>query len=417
LAAISMSSEDVTAARSLLCASAVRSRAHEMLDVALKGGLEHWTVDLDQLQPTAQFVAGVIRDQYPDLKVPFHARWRHFRMQGRDLWAEIAALGAVDAASRGRAAFDLAITSVLLDAGAGSDWQFADPAGVSIGRSEGLAFASLRLFEAGVLSASPTDPLRADARVLAAMDPSILAQAFQVRSDNPLLGLEGRAALLGRLGAQALGSPDLFATSDDPRPGGLFDILAARAAELGGRLPAPAILDLLLEALGPIWEGRLSLGGLPLGDCWRHPAIRRDDPTDGLVPIHKLSQWLAYSLIEPLQDAGIEVIEIDGLTGLAEYRNGGLLIDQGVLVLRHPADLTRAHEVSDPLVVGWRSLTVALLDQLAAPVREALGVTAEQFPLARMLEGGTWAAGRRVAAARRKGGGPPLNIISDGTVF
>ena len=45
------------------------------------------------------------------------------------------------------------------------------------------------------------------------------------------------------------------------------------------------------------------------------------------MPLHKLSQWLAYSLIEPLQRAGIAVTDIDGLTGLAEYRNGGLFID------------------------------------------------------------------------------------------
>ena len=55
------------------------------------------------------------------------------------------------------------------------------------------------------------------------------------------------------------------------------------------------------------------------------------------MPLHKLSQWLAYSLIEPLQAAGIVVTDIDGLTGLAEYRNGGLLVDTGVLVLRDPA--------------------------------------------------------------------------------
>jgi hypothetical protein len=338
-------------------------------------------------------------------------------LQGRDLWAEAAGAAPLDSAARGRAAFDLAITSVLLDAGAGPDWRFTDPAGVTIGRSEGLAFASLRLFEAGLLSASPTDPLRADGSVLATLESATLALAFQAGPDNPLPGLEGRAALLGRLGNQVLDRPDLFAIADSPRPGGLFDVLAAQAVEMDGRLPAAAILELLLKALGPIWENRLSLGGLPLGDCWRHPAIRRDDATDGLVPIHKLSQWLAYSLIEPLQAAGIEVIEIDGLTGLAEYRNGGLLLDEGVLVLRHPADLIRPHEVADPLVVGWRSLTVALLDRLAPPVREALGVPAEAFPLARMLEGGTWAAGRRAAATRRKGGGPPLNIISDGTVF
>ena len=50
-------------------------------------------------------------------------------------------------------------------------------------------------------------------------------------------------------------------------------------------------------------------------------------------------------------------------------------------------------------------------------VRAELGVTAEAFPLARVLEGGTWAAGRRIAAERREGGGPPLTIDSDGTVF
>ena len=58
------------------------------------------------------------------------------------------------------------------------------------------------------------------------------------------------------------------------------------------------------------------------------------DATSGLVPLHKLSQWLAYSLIEPLQTSGIGVTDIDGLTGLAEYRNGGLFVDTGVLAFR-----------------------------------------------------------------------------------
>jgi hypothetical protein len=413
-----MSSEETCAARSLLSAAAVRERAHEMLAIALDGGLEHWSVRMDRLEPTARFVAGVIRDRYRDLAVPLHARWRHFTLDGRDLWAQATrATGPADQAGLGRAAFDLAITSVLLDAGAGPGWSFADPSGARLGRSEGLALASLRLFEAGWLSADPGDPLRADAAALAALEPAVLGAAYQVTAANPLVGLEGRVALLNRLGAQARARPDLFARRDAARPGGLFDVLAEQARAGGGRLPAAAILDLLLEALGPIWEGRLSLGGVPLGDCWRHPAIRRGDATDGLVPIHKLSQWLSYSLIEPLQAAGVEVVEIDGLTGLAEYRNGGLLIDEGVLTLRQPADLARPHEVSDALVVGWRALTVALLDRLADPVRAALGVAAADFPLARMLEGGTWAAGRRAAASRRPGGGPPLQIISDGTVF
>ena len=389
-------------ARSLLSAQAVRERSHEMLAVALAGDVTEWSVDLGKLEAAADLTAAVVRDAYPDLAVPFHARWRHFVVAGHDLWAEREKPWS-DPKDQARAAFDLAITSVLLDAGAGAAWRYTDAAtGAVLGRSEGLGIASFRMFEAGAMSADPADPLRADG--LAKVDAAALAKAFQVSDANPLVGLEGRAALLRTLG-QAVG-----------RPGALFDLMAARAVD--GKLRAPIILDVLLEALGPIWPGRLSLGGVPLGDCWRHPAIRRDDATDGLVPIHKLSQWLSYSLIEPLEAAGIEVIDIDRLTGLAEYRNGGLFVDTGVLALKDPAEAGRAHPVEGPLVVGWRALTVALLDRIAPLVRERLGVSAEAFPLARVLEGGTWAAGRRIARQLRPAdGGPPITVISDGTVF
>jgi hypothetical protein len=385
----------------LLSAAAVRERAHEMLAVALEGGVDGWAVDLGRLEEAARLTARVTREAYPDLAIPFHARWRHFV-------AGAPRLPEPDGAARARAAFDLVILSVLLDAGTGPGWRFADPvSGETFTRSEGLAVASQRLVESGALGTG--------GEALAALDGEILALGFQAGDGNPLAGLEGRTALLRRLGAQVMARPDLFAAADEPRPGGLFDVLAARAA--GGKLPAPAILELLLEALGPIWADRLVLDGVPLGDCWRHPAIRRDDESDGLVPLHKLSQWLAYSLIEPLEAAGIEVVDVDGLTGLAEYRNGGLFVDTGVLSLTDPGSAARAHHVSDPLIVAWRSMTVALLDRLAPLVRAELGVSAQSFPLARMLEGGSWAAGRRIAAERRPGGGPPFNILSDGTVF
>ena len=135
------------------------------------------------------------------------------------------------------------------------------------------------------------------------------------------------------------------------------------------------------------------------------------------MPFHKLSQWLAYSLLEPLEEAGLEVTGLDALTGLPEYRNGGLLLDLGVLVPRDPTLATRTLTVDDPVVVEWRAATVVGLDRLAPLVRAALGVAAADFPLARMLEGGTWAAGRRIAGEKRRGGGPPLAIASDGTVF
>lgn len=394
---------DTQAAQSLLSAAAVRDRAHELLDVGLDGGLAGWQVNLARLEPTADFVAEVVRSNYPDLRIPFHARWRHFRIGGRDLWAERAArTDWPDAAERARAEFDLAVVSVLLDAGAGPAWRFHDRAtGAELRRSEGLAIASLRMFEQGGFSADPQQPLRADG--LHSLESEPLAVALQVGADNPLVGVEGRAELLRRLG-QTVG-----------RPGVLFDEMAGRAQD--GALPAATVLDVLLTRLGPIWPGRIEIGGVRLGDCWRHAAIRRPDPSDGLVPLHKLSQWLAYSLVEPLEAAGLRVVDIDDLTGLAEYRNGGLFVDMDVLRLSAPHEANALHAVDTPLVVGWRAMTVALLDRLAPLVRERLGLTVEEFPLARLLEGGSWAAGRRIARERRPDGAPPLRVSSDGTVF
>lgn len=400
---------------SLLSPAAVRERAGEMLRAGLADALPHFRVDAARIEPTADYVAQVIRDNYPDLRVPLHARWRHFVFGGRDLWADIAATARwPNKAAQARAAFDLAIVSVLLDAGAGPDWRYRDAAtGLAIGRSEGLALASLRMFEAGLFSADARDPLRADAERLATLTAGELARGFQAAPANPLAGLDGRAALLGRLGRAMRDNPDVFAIHDAARAGGLFDHLAKN----GATLPAAAILQSLLLHLGAIWQNRLSLNGVPLGDTWQHRAIKRGDATNGLMPLHKLSQWLSYSLIEPLQHAGIAVTAIDGLTGLAEYRNGGLFIDSGVIVLRDANVAATPLPVDAELVVEWRALTVALLDALLPLVRARLGVTADAFPLGALLEGGTWAAGRRIAKEKRPDGSPPLTIVSDGTVF
>lgn len=394
----------------LLSAHAVRAKADDLFARARNGALEHWTLNLEALPACADFVAAIILKRYPTLDVPFHARWRHFVFGRNDLWRDIAENTAwSDPHARARAEFDLAITSTLLDAGAGPNWVYRDAlTDIEANRSEGLALASLRLFEWGAFSANPSDPLRADAEGLARFDAAALADAFQATERNPLSGLEGRARLLNRLGQTVDAYPHLFAMNDAPRPGGLYDMLRDRA--VSGVIRAPLILEALLTGLGPIWENRHSLNHTPLGDCWPLPDF-------GFVPLHKLSQWLAYSLIEPLQRAGFTVADIDGLTGLAEYRNGGLFIDCDVLAPRDPAALRRVHEVSDPLVVTWRSMTVALLDRIAPLVRERLDVDVAQFPLACVLEGGTWAAGREIARQKRADGAPPLLIHSDGTVF
>jgi hypothetical protein len=387
-----------SSAQSLLSAAAVRDRAQRML--ALGDKLPNFRINMDRLETTARLVIDTTRAAYPSLDVPFHSRWRHFEVGGADRWAALdQSTEWPSAAAQARAAFDLAIVSVLLDAGAGPTWLYKDAAsGESIGRSEGLALASLAMFRNGAFSSQPGERLRADAAALAGLDEGALRRGFQVMTANPLPGLSGRADLLRRLGRIVMAAPKIFGREDTPRPGGLFDHLVSIADNR--RIAAPAILSELLTQLGPIWPSRLTLGGVALGDCWRHSALKTYDETNGLVPLHKLSQWLAYSLIEPLQGAGIEVTDIDGLTGLAEYRNGGLFIDTGVLTLRDPGAAAREYHV-----------------RLAEQVRTALGMNRETLPLARILQGGTWTAGRSIAKKLRPDGGPPLKIVSDGTVF
>src|SRR6266508_4152286 len=157
--------------------------------------------------------------------------------------------------------------------------------------------------------------------------------------------------------------------------------------------------------------------GNPLVDAGRHPAVRTGDETHQIVPFHKLSQWLAYSLIEPLEAAALTVERLDQLTALAEYRNGGLLVDLGVIRPRAAIDPRVQHDVASELIVEWRALTVVLLDTLLDLVRAKLGLDAS-FALPQLLQGGTWSAGRKIARARRPPDGPPpIVVAADGTVF
>jgi hypothetical protein len=410
-------SDETAAASLLLNAEAVRSRAHRMLALGLDDKLPNFRVELARLDAAADLVIATMRETYPSLAIPFHSRWRHFTVAGHNRFDAAEHLaGSSERFTRARSAFDLAIVSVLLDAGAGTQWRYHDAAtGELIGRSEGLALASLDMFAGGAFSSDPRDSLRADAGALMATTPLTLSKGFQVTEENPLVGLAGRAALLQALGAHVAANPAVFARDDRARPGGLLDHLVALTDD--GKIPAPRILSEVLHQLGPIWPSRLTLGGMALGDCWRHPLIVTADPTNELVPLHKLSQWLTYSLIEPLQAAGFTVTDLDGLTGLAEYRNGGLFVDSGVLVLRDPNQAVREHDVGAALIVEWRALTVALLDRLASAIRAKLKMDAATLPLAKILEGGTWAAGRAIAQKRRADGSPPIKVVSDGTVF
>lgn len=401
---------------------AIRDRCGQLFDLALRDELPHFRLDLAQLAPTAAYVLQVMRDNYPTLAVPFHSRWRHFAAGGVDRTAAVmAAIAPQDPIEQARIQFDLVILSVLLDAGAGATWKYLEPTtGQVYTRSEGLAVASFHAFCQGTFAADPSQPLRADAAKLQQITVAELADAFQVSDRNPLVGLEGRVTLLQSLGQVLQEKPEYFGRSD-PRPGGLVDYLLQQvewsSTQENQQVAAPQILQAVLTSLGDIWPGRASLAGVNLGDVWPHPALPADAPGANLVPFHKLSQWLTYSLLEPLQHLGLTITGLDQMTGLAEYRNGGLMLDMGLIQPKQKAMLMQKHTPGSPVIVEWRSLTLILLDRIAATLRQQLGQDEQQLPLVKVLEGGTWLAGRKIAAAKRPDASPPLQIESDGTVF
>ena len=407
-------SEGAGVLQALRSAAAVRERCEHVYRWVADGRSPHFRLDMSRLANVAAFVADVTRRDYPGLAIPLHSRWRHFSVGGVDRWRSIST-GARDPAERARMAVDLAVVSVLLDAGAGDAWRYREAGTDSVyARSEGLAVASFDMFKAGAFSSDPEQPLRADAPALVKLTTRTLEQGMQVAPDNPLVGAERRTELLQRLGHALASQPKLFGRNP-ARPGGLVDHLTARAPD--GRVSAAELLTIPLDAFATIWPSGLTVAGFPLGDAGVHPSVRTGDESDGIVPFHKLSQWLTYSLIEPVEWAGLRVVDIDRLTALPEYRNGGLLIDLGLICPRDGTDLRLRYDVASEVVVEWRALTVALMDRLLDAVRDRLGADAS-FRMPQLLQGGTWTAGRAIARQLRPPKGPPpIQIAADGSVF
>ena len=404
---------------------AIRERSLVLYEHALLGNSSHFRLNLDAISAVVERLLALIERDYNSQvsTVPGHSRWRHFEVGGIDRVANLLAQRPhllQNPLELCRRLLDLVFVSVLLDAGAGTSWKFYETStGQTFARSEGLAVASWHMFCEGSFSSDSKDPFRVDSVALTGMSLSILERGLQVSETNPLLGLKGRLDLLHRLGSALTSRPEFFSSNSHFRPGGLVDYLVARASP-DKAVSVETLWSAIIDGLASIWPAdRTSLGGSLLGDVWPHSAVHCSAETGGnLVPFHKLSQWLTYSLFEPLQQyASLNISGQNLMTGLPEYRNGGLLIDMGVLIFVDPHAPTIAHSPTEELIVEWRALTVILLDKISDALRLRLGKTATELPLAKVLEAGTWKLGRIVAKEKRSDGSPPLRIESDGTLF
>ncbi|GAB5033404.1 Hypothetical protein NocV09_01301440 [Nannochloropsis oceanica] len=435
----------------------IRERCHVIYAAAKQDELEHFALHEEKLGEVVDYVHVVIQERFPEgmNAVPNHSRYRHFEAGNLDRLSQLRAASGeqgVDAREIARRLVDLVVVSVLLDAGAGDKWKYMEEGTrQTITRSEGLGVASFHMFMAGAFSSASEEgsKMQADAVGLQGLTTEAIKRGFQVDGEaNPLVGADGRADLLRRLGKALEEHPEFFSSvlAEEKeggvasfRPGYLVDYLFAQAKP--GSEPAEVTVHDLWQAvmygLESIWPaGRTVVEGKNMGDVWPHSALLKhtemdgrgdgedgeeegEDATRGLVPFHKLSQWLTYSLLEPLGEAGMLFTDTTHLTGLPEYRNGGLFVDLGVLVPKRASILDSSGHLPDSeVIVEWRALTVVLLDEVARLLRIKVGETEEGLPLVKVLEGGTWTAGRKIAKALRpETGGPPITIVSDGTVF
>ncbi|KAH8163795.1 hypothetical protein CIB48_g4475 [Xylaria polymorpha] len=458
----------------------------------------------------------------PFHSIPGHGRYQHFAVGGRDRIAHLLSTfdATIDNAEKCRRLIDLFLVSVLLDAGAGTEWSFKSAdSGKVYRRSEGLAIASLEMFKtvghlisfllppetsagnwiedvggAGIFSGNPDNKYQVDKDGLRKLTVEQLAKGLQSRPGNEVAGLEGRANLLLRLGDALAEKRDFF--GDAGRPGDMLgacaliplrqnrvpdelysDYLLAHPTTQASSSPIivlPVLWNVLMSGLAPIWpSSRTTINGVSLGDAWPCAAMPQapqrnrttssgsSPPTfspfpstthsqagggatgawEAILPFHKLTQWLTYSLMQPMQSImKIQFAGTELLTGLPEYRNGGLFIDLGVLTLKETdmergLDHYRAHytrtgtkgvevapmfEPGDDVIVEWRGVTVGFLDKLCADVNVALRgeLQGGELTLAQLLEAGSWKGGREIAEVSRPNTKePPILIDSDGTVF
>jgi Protein of unknown function (DUF1688) len=319
----------------------IRARASLLLDY--QDHLKCFDVNLSKLPAVADDIVKLIKRDYSSpSEIPPHSRWHFeagpgFKIDRIGVLVEKWKTDNVTIKESVRRLLDLFVVGVLLDAGAGSLWKYTPQGEQHIyNRSEGLGIASFDLFASGILSKNPKNPHQCDSEGLLNFTPNHLQTAFQVSDSNPLVGLEGRCLLLQRLGKVLDAKPEYFKGPDGNRPGYLLDYLLKHGKPRGDKtlVDINILWDVVVNGLSGIWPPtRTSLDGVSLGDVWPCEAMKsisKETPSlfekypgsEGLICFHKLSQWLTYSLMEPLALADIEFEGIDNMTGLAEYRNG-----------------------------------------------------------------------------------------------
>ncbi|KAI9471922.1 MAG: hypothetical protein EXX96DRAFT_582219 [Benjaminiella poitrasii] len=428
----------------LLCLSSVRERCFKVQEAATRNRLKHFDIDQSKLEEMVQFVVSIIKRDYDTpSEIPLYGRWRHFDIGGRprlnNLIQTWASLGQ-DALEQTRKLVDLLVIACLMDIKPCQTWTYTEQStGRKFKRKDGIAIALLDLFVSGMFSSDPAHPHRVDSEALMDLSLDALCKGLQFNDNNSFIGIEERHEALNHLGLALKKRTDYFG-NNIKRPGNLLDYLLGHPTTIKtkkGPLISIETLWPVVQEMGELWSAEENIGGTAgLGDVWPCAAIHDEN---NLVSFHKLSQWIVYSIIEPMEKLlGATIEGTDLLTPLPDYCNGGFLIDTGFLTLK-PADYERGiknyhansllpyqpkvevapmFDMSDPVVTEWRALTVAYLDLITDRVRQAFRLSKKFLSLSQLIQGGTWSAGRELAEISRPNTHePPIVIKTDKRVI
>ncbi|KAI8387305.1 hypothetical protein BD560DRAFT_382058 [Blakeslea trispora] len=423
----------------LLSLNSVRERCYKVQEAATRNRLKHFDIDFSKLDEMVQFVISIIKRDYDTPSdIPVYGRWRHFDIGGRprlnNLIQNWSSLGQ-DTLEQTRKLIDLLVIACLMDMKPCQTWTYTEQStGRVFKRKDGIAIAILDLFMAGFFSSDPTQPHRVDSDALLRLSLESLSNGLQFTETNSFAGIKERHEVLNHLGFVLQNRKDYFGR-DIQRPGNLMDYLLNHPTTIKtkkGPLISIETLWPAVQEMGEVWASEDNIGGTPgLGDVWPCAAISNDDNTN-LVSFHKLSQWIIFSIIEPMDKLlGATIEGTDLLTPLPDYCNGGFLIDFGFLTLK-PADYERGirnyhansllpyqpkvevapmFDMSDPVVTEWRALTVAYLDLIAERVRQSFRLSKKSLSLSQLIQGGTWSAGRELAEISRPNTHEPPIVI------
>ncbi|ORX52807.1 DUF1688-domain-containing protein [Hesseltinella vesiculosa] len=399
----------------------LREQCLKIQQLANKNQLRHFDVDSTKFQDMVD-----LRDYQgmPD-QMPMYGQWYRFGCHGQ-IKTLLQSWQGVSPLAQTQRLVDLFVVASALDVESVSrqrSWHYKDPkTSRAIGGSQGIAMATLDLFKAGAFSCDPQDPFRVDGEKLKTPgQPTHFRVSLQPKSASHLPGLEDRLSLLQHIG-HVLQSQPCFRGDQGTsfRPGHFIDYLLDHHATIHTK-KGPLI------PLETLWPGAMQLGELwarPEGDIQDCPSLLLDSATsmEAKIPFHKYTQWLIYSISEPMEKLlGATIEGKDLLTPVPDHWQGGLLLDTGFLTLK-PEETKRGldqfsknakrlgqvqmevapmFEKDDPVVIEWRALTVAYMDIIADQVRQALRQTRTSLPLSKFMEAGSYSVGKDLAEISR----------------